>query len=251
MSHSPASHSETIIVSNDKNLLNVNITNVTKLTASNFLMWSRQVHALLDGYNLAGFLDGSSVIPPATLAVDGVTSANPDYVLWKRQDRLIYSALLGAITVTIQPILSTASTSAQIWEILSSTYAKPSRAHVKQVRQQIKSWTKGTMTIDAYIQGFTTRFDQLALFGKGIDLEDQIEFILEGLPEEYKQIVDQLEGRDATPMVTEVHEKLLNHEVKLLAKTPTPAALPITANAANYRGPNNNHGNRHQYQGQN
>lgn len=36
------------------------------------------------------------------------------------------------------------------------------------------------MSIDAYVQGFTTRFDQLALLGKPFDIEDQIEFVLEG-----------------------------------------------------------------------
>lgn len=251
MSTSPASTNETILVSNGQNLLNINMTNVTKLTASNFLMWSRQVHALLDGYDLAGHLDGSAVLPTPTNTVDGDVHANLDYIMWKRQDKLIYSALLGAITVTIQPILSTTSTSAQIWETLSLTYAKPSRAHVKQIRQQIKNWTKGTMTVDAYIQCFTTQFDQLALLGKGLDLEDQLEYILEGLPEEYKQVVDQIEGRDTPPSVTEVHEKLLNHEVKVLAKTTTPATLPITANVVNYRGSSNNNGDRNQYQGQN
>lgn len=125
MSHSPASSTETIVVSETKSLLNVNMTNVTKLTASNFLMWSRQVSALLDGYDLAGYLDGSVIIPPETITTDGVLTANPAYTIWKRQDKLVYSALLGAITVSIQPILSTTTTSAQIWEILSATYAKP------------------------------------------------------------------------------------------------------------------------------
>lgn len=124
---SPSSH-ETISVPNAPSLLNVNMFNVTKLTSSNFLMWSRQVLALLDGYALSGHLDGSTVIPPATITTNGVATANPEYLLWKSQDRLIYSALLGAITVSIQPILSTTTTSAQIWETLSSTYANPSRA---------------------------------------------------------------------------------------------------------------------------
>ena len=156
MSSTPTSTNETVLIPTRYGLLNINMNNVTKVTASNFLMWSRQVHALLDGYDIAGFLDGSTVIPTPTITTDGAISANPEYALWKRQDRLIYSALLGAIIVTIQPILSTTTTSAQIWETLSETYAKPGRAHVKQVRQQLKTWTKGTMTIDAYLQGFTT-----------------------------------------------------------------------------------------------
>lgn len=42
---------------------NVNTFNVTKLTSTNYFMWSLQIHALLDGYDLAGFLDGSKVTP--------------------------------------------------------------------------------------------------------------------------------------------------------------------------------------------
>lgn len=87
-------------------------------------------------------------------------------------DRLIYSSLLGAITTTLQPLLSTATTSAEIWETLNSTYAKPSRGHINQLRQQIKNWTKGNKSIDEYFQGLTTRFDQLALLGKPFDHED-------------------------------------------------------------------------------
>lgn len=217
--------------------------NVTKLTASNFLMWSRQVSALLDGYDLSGFLDGSAVPPPPTITNEGEVTSNPDYLLWKRQDRLIYSGLLGAITVSIQPFLSTATTSAQIWETLSSTYIKPSRDHIQQLRQQIKSWTKGTMSIDDYFQGFKTQFDQVALLGKPYDIEDQIEFLLEGLPEDYKPVKDQIEGRESPPSLTEIHEKLLNHETKLLSKTTTAAVLPVTANVAHHRGSSNNHPN--------
>lgn len=249
MAHSPLSSTETVPISDPNNLLNVNMNNVTKLTASNFLMWSRQVHVLLDGYDLAGYIDGSTVAPPLTIDVEGVLSPNPAFTRWKRQDKLLYSSLLGAITVTVHPILSTTTTSAQIWETLSATYAKPSRAHIQQLRQQVKTWTKGTMSIDAYVQGFITRFDQLALLGKPYELEDQVEHFLEGLPEEYKQIVDQIESREVTPSITEVHEMLLNFEVKLQTKTPAPTVPPITANAAQFRG-NSSNNNRNSYQGQ-
>lgn len=69
-SNSQAFHNETIVVSATPTLLNVNMTNVTKLTSSNFPMWNRQVHALLDGYDLAGYIDGSTEIPPETITMD-------------------------------------------------------------------------------------------------------------------------------------------------------------------------------------
>lgn len=90
------------------------------------------------------------------------------------------------------------------------------------------------MSIDAYVQGFTTRFDQLALLGKPFDIEDQIEFVLEGLPDDYKKILDQIESRETTPSLTEIHEKLLNHEVKLQTKTPVSSVPPVTANASHF-----------------
>lgn len=37
------------IVDTTKALLNVNMVNITKLTSTNFMTWSLQIHALLDG----------------------------------------------------------------------------------------------------------------------------------------------------------------------------------------------------------
>lgn len=211
-------------------------------------MWSRQVHALLDGYDMFGYVDGSVVVPAATITGDdGTISTNPSFTLWKRQDRLIYSSLLGAITMTLQPILSTATTSAEIWSILQATYAKPSRGHVQQIRLQLRSWKKDTKTIDEYYQGLTTRFDELALLGKALDSEDQIEHILAGLPDDYKTVADQIEGRDTPPLLTEIHEKLLNQEAKLQLATAVVSSASVTANYVNYKNSPSSNRNNNNY----
>lgn len=87
----------------------------------------------------------------------------------------------------------------EIWNTLSITYANPSRIHVKQLRSHFKSWKKGNKSIHEYFKGFTTHFDELALLGKPVEREEHIEYILEGLSEEYKPVIDQIEGRDITP----------------------------------------------------
>ncbi|KAL0644773.1 hypothetical protein Bca4012_043063 [Brassica carinata] len=224
------------------------MSNVTKLTASNFLMWSCQIQALLSGHGLEGYLNGTITVPSSSITTAKVVTVNPAFTAYQRQDQLIYSALLGAISASVQPILATTTTSAEIWEKLSSTYAKPTRGHIQQLRQQIKQWKKGTKSIDEYLQGFMTRFDQLALLGKALDLEDQIEYIVDGLPEDYKQVIDQIQARDVPPSLTEVHEKLLNHEVRLQDVTPNPS-LPISANVAYTHSPNNNNNNRNNSSG--
>lgn len=232
----------TINVSENTSLLNVNMMNMTKLTSTKFMMWNRQVHALLDGYDLAGYLDGSIIVPATIITTNGVVATNPAFTYWKRQDKLIYSALLGAISVIVQPILSTTTTSAEIWSTHASTYVKPTRGHVKQIKQQIEHWTKGTKTMDEYVQGFITRFNQLTLLGKPIDHEDQIDFIIGGLPEEYKTLADQIKSRDTAPSIAEIHEKLINLELKIQTQTAA-VAVSITANAAYTRqGGNTNRG---------
>ncbi|XP_010485012.1 PREDICTED: uncharacterized protein LOC104763323 [Camelina sativa] len=199
-------------------LLHINMTNVTKLTSTNYLMWSRQVNALLDGYDLGTFLDVEATKPDPMITTAGSTTANPAYAVWTRQDKLIYSALLGAISLAVQPLLSRASTSAD-----------------------------GTCTIDEYVQGLTMWFDQLALLGKPEDHEDQIRYILKGLLEDYKTVIDQTEGRDVAPSIPELHEKLLNREATLLTSANVVSA-PITANYVhNNQRSKSSHPRQHQH----
>ncbi|XP_010451536.1 PREDICTED: uncharacterized protein LOC104733670 [Camelina sativa] len=229
------------IVTNNQTLLHVNMTNVTKLTQTNFLMWKLQVRALVDGHGLIGHLDGSCQIPPSTITTNDVVSENPAYVAWKRQDQLVYSALLGSISLTVQPLLSRTTMASEIWSTLADTFAKPSRGHVQQIKDQLKAWTKGNRTIDEYLQGLTTWFDTLASLGKPLEHDDQIEIILDGLPEDYRPVIDQIEARDVSPTIAYVHERLRNREAKLLSKA-APSIHPVTANVAMQRHNNNSRG---------
>lgn len=78
--------------------------------------------------------------------------------------------------------------------------------------------------------------DGLAILGKAVDHEDQIDLILEGLPEDYKNVIDQIEGRDVPPLITELHERLLNHEAKLLSlRNALVSPTLVTANMAQQR----------------
>ena len=240
------STTDEIVATGASNLLNVNMSNVTKLTATNFLVWYRQVHALLNGYDLAGYLDGKTPPPPPTLTVDGVVSANPASKHWIRQDQLIYSGLIGAISGSVQPLLSKANTSAQIWSTLFETYANPSRIHIKVLREQLKLWKKETKSIDEYFQGFTTRFDHLALLESEIKHEDQIDYILAGLPDDYRQVIDQIENREPIPSLTVIHEKLINYELKLQTSAAASLSTPVTVNAATYKNSSNNNNSRNQ-----
>lgn len=114
------------ITTDSASLLNVDMTHVTKLSANSYLMRNWQVYALLYGYRLALYLDGA---PPleSYLTVNNASVINPALTEWTRQDRLIYSALLSAISILVQPLVSRANMAANEWQKLAVTYVKPIR----------------------------------------------------------------------------------------------------------------------------
>lgn len=91
------------VVDTTQPLLNINMVNVTKLNSFNYMTWRIQVHALLDGYDLAGHLDGSTPMPDQTTQL-------PAYTKWRRQDKLINSGLIGTLSPSIQSLVTKTKT---------------------------------------------------------------------------------------------------------------------------------------------
>ena len=58
-------------------------------------------------------------------------------------------------------------------------------------------------------------------------------------------MVDQIEGKDTPPSITKIHERLLNHEAKLLSvRDTTSSVIPTSANAVQHRQQHNYSNNR-------
>ncbi|XP_019057485.1 PREDICTED: uncharacterized protein LOC109116472 [Tarenaya hassleriana] len=200
-------------------LININVTNVSKLSAANYITWSLQVRSLLQGYNLESFLDANSTVSP-TITVDNVINPNPAYTSWFRQDKLLFSALLGSISVSCQALIVRATTTSEAWTILASTYGRSSRGHIKQLKDQMKRFSKGGKSIDEFMHFFKTKGDELALLGKPLDHEDLIDLVIADLGEEYRAVKDAVNARDLPISFVELHERLLNHESVTGYKSP-------------------------------
>ena len=69
------------------------------------------------------------------------------------------------------------------------TYAKPSRGRIKQVKNNLKNLTKGSQTITNFLQSVKARTDDLAILGAPMEEDDLMEKILDGLRDEYKELV--------------------------------------------------------------
>ncbi|RZB68483.1 hypothetical protein D0Y65_038311, partial [Glycine soja] len=92
-----------------KPLACITFTNVTKLLPNNYPNWKQQ---------------------------------NPAYQTWRRQDRLIYGALLTTLSNEVASLVSQTKTSHDLWILLKNTYAKASRSHLKQLKERLRTASK-------------------------------------------------------------------------------------------------------------
>ncbi|XVF82152.1 hypothetical protein PTKIN_Ptkin16aG0021800 [Pterospermum kingtungense] len=69
-----------------------------KLTLDNHRIWIAQFEALLRGYGLIGYVDGSKPCPPASVMTSAGPAENPAYVLWRRQDHPVLHAILTSLS---------------------------------------------------------------------------------------------------------------------------------------------------------
>lgn len=124
-------------------IVSVNMINVTKLCSTNYITWSAQVKSFFRGYDLLKYIDPTTILPLMTISDSGSDVSNPEYLTWKRQDSLLDSSLMGSIKTAHQPLIATATTALEALNILASTYAKPTRGHIKQLQNQLRQSVKG------------------------------------------------------------------------------------------------------------
>ena len=157
----------------------ITIHNSIKLTSTNYLSWKTQIEAILIGYDLHKFIDGSQPSPPATITANNAASPNPAYQTWLRQDKLLFGALVGTMSPNLVPLIAQSKTSHDAWKALANTYARPSRGHIKQIKDNLKNISKGSQSVTDYMQAIKTKADEFAILGKPLDHEDLIEKVLE------------------------------------------------------------------------
>lgn len=128
--------------------------------------------------------------------VDGVVTENLEFAFWKRQHRIFYSALIDAIYLPVQSVISSATIIRKVWNMLAVTFGTLSRVHIGQLKYEIRTCTKETKTINEYVCIIKYKTNELVLLGKPIDPEDLLE-IIDGLGEEYKAEIDAIHGQDS------------------------------------------------------
>ncbi|KAJ1406673.1 Gag-polypeptide of LTR copia-type [Sesbania bispinosa] len=135
-----------------------------KLDETNFLIWKFQVVSTIKGYKLQSFINGNGGMPKKYLSEEAEEqqTMNPEFANWEQQDQLLTSWLLSSMTKRL-------------------TTRVIGCEHAHQVQK--------TEKLSTYLLEIKETIDMLAAVGSPLNSEEQIEAILDGLPEEYDSLM--------------------------------------------------------------
>ncbi|KAM0001247.1 putative RNA-directed DNA polymerase [Helianthus debilis subsp. tardiflorus] len=205
-----------------------------KLTPQNFPSWRKQVHSTLIGLELEHHIVGTQQPPSETIPEGTTTKPNPEYLKWFRQDQMIISAIIGSCSDQIQPIVSSADTARQAWDLLNSSYASGSRSRIISLKSRLAKNPRGSRSITEYLNDMKSIFDELALTQSPIPEEDLVVHVMNQLGDDYANLIAAFKTRDTTIAFPDLFEKLLDHERTLKESAPEP-----TISTVNYTHRNN------------
>ncbi|KAL3516301.1 hypothetical protein ACH5RR_023203 [Cinchona calisaya] len=164
-----------------------------KLSQTNFPLWKTQILGLIESQDMFGFLDGGIPMPPMSPSIaenDGdPTKLNPDYILWRRSDRLLRDWIVGTLTEEVLGLVVGLDTSALVWKALIDSFGQSSQEREFYLLQNLQIHAKGTRSMSKYIRIFKSICDDLAAIGKPVDDKAKVFGLLKGLGPEYESFV--------------------------------------------------------------
>ncbi|KAI3462178.1 hypothetical protein Pfo_018841 [Paulownia fortunei] len=187
-----------------------------KLTKINYSSWRVQFQSLLFEYDFEGYIDGTILCPPPTIANrdNTGTTPNPAYRLWRRQDSLLFHAMLASVFDNIVPLITSA---AEAWNHLERTYASKSHTRVMGHQEILANTTTKNMSIADYMQTVKSKFETLALAASSMSDDELIHGALKGLVPSSRIL-----------LLQSLHDKLADYEMTLKRNESKSETTPIT-----------------------
>jgi hypothetical protein len=116
------------------------------------------------------------------------------------------------------------NTSKAVWDKLNSHYAAQSRARAMQMRMQLATLKKHSLSAADYFNRVTGITDNLAAAGEPLREDEIIAYLLTGLPEEYDSLVTSVTTRAEPMSLSDVYTNLLSFEARLINRQEASAA---------------------------
>ncbi|KAL5583603.1 hypothetical protein UlMin_016045 [Ulmus minor] len=132
------------------------------------------------------------------------------------------------------------------WIALEQSFSSSSRAQIMQLRLELQSTKKGSMSMIDYIMKIKGAADNLAAIGEPVSEQDQVIKLLGGLGSDYNAVVSTINIRDDKISLEAIHSMLLAFEHRLEQQS---SIEQLSTMSANYAFSSNNKGGGRKFNG--
>jgi histone deacetylase 1/2 len=157
---------------------------------------------------------------------------------------MLFTWVLSTLAESVLPRTISCHHAHQVWEEIHNYFTAQTKAKIRQLRSELKTVKKGTKTITEFILRVRAVANILISIGDSVSEQDQIDSILDGLPEEYNPFVMMIYGRPDSPSLFDIEGLLLVQESQLEKFRQELAVPSASANVAHTNGGRNSSGSR-------
>ncbi|GAU29238.1 hypothetical protein TSUD_362280 [Trifolium subterraneum] len=186
-----------------------------KLDEKNFLLWSQQVNGVITAHNLHRFVVNPEI--PLQFAsvndrIEGKTS--DEYRKWLFKDQTLFTWLLSTISDAVLPRVVHCKHSHEVWDKIHKYFNSVLKSRIRQLRSELKNTKKLARPVSEYLLRIKSIVNSLIAMGETVTEQEQIDAILEGLPEDFNSFVMMMYSRFDTPTVEDIEGLLMLQEAQ-------------------------------------
>jgi histone deacetylase 1/2 len=186
-----------------------------KLDENNFLLWSQQVNGVITAHNLHRFVVNPEIPLQYANVADRLDGKNSDeYQQWLFKDQSLFTWLLSTISDNVLPRVLSCKHSHEVWEKIHKYFNSVLKSRARQLRSELKNTKKLARSVNEYLLRIKSIVNSLIAVEDIVSEQEQVDAILEGLPEDFNSFVMMIYSRFETPTVEDVEALLLLQEVQ-------------------------------------
>ncbi|XP_019459912.1 PREDICTED: uncharacterized protein LOC109359670 [Lupinus angustifolius] len=157
---------------------------------------------------------------------------NLSYLSWEEQDQTVFAWILNSIFDSLHTRVIGYTSSSQLWDELHSFCNAHTKARSWQLRAQLRTIIQGNNTISEYFSKIKCITDSLASIRTPISIAEHVDYVLDGLGEEFQTVITAIESQINPPSINDLEQFLLTFESRLIKNKHKAVSDALSANIA-------------------
>ncbi|KAK3221842.1 hypothetical protein Dsin_008867 [Dipteronia sinensis] len=174
-----------------------------------------------------------------SLGEDVEQHENPDFIIWKKSDKLLMSWIFSTLTPSVLGQVINSKSSFEVWSKIERTYSQRSMARIIQLKQQLQSLKKGADSISEFVIKLKAVSDALASAEENVSERDMIMSLLNGVGHEYDSVVTLVSSQQRTMPFEDAQFLFLMHEQRIEQLNISAPSAHYVTNTSNFNNFNN------------